>query len=136
MAILEDLADYLSEETAMQVYEAVLLMSSDNADEMPRVKLFTEGVTVHGLLRSPAGLFMCVMTNVGKDPFYSEMEQGNVEVDQLERIDPDQDFIVEGHWPTRKVEIDGQYYVIPRNYVSLFNDIVNAAKVKKKRKRR
>ena len=124
MPVLNDLAHYLAEETAMQVYEAVLLMSSENEDEMPRVKLFTEGVTVHGLLRSPAGLFMCVMTNVGKDPFYSEMEQGNIEVDDVQRIDTNQDFIVEGHWPTKKVEIDGRYYVIPRNYAAPFNDLV------------
>ena len=76
MAILNDLAEYLEEETAMTVHEAVVIMSKD--DEIPRLRLFNDDVHVHGLFRAPAGLFMCDMTNEGKDPFFSEVVQGNV----------------------------------------------------------
>lgn len=132
MPILEDLADYLSEETAMTVHEAVLLMSAEG--DLPKVRLFNDGVTVHGFFRGPAGLFMCEMTNVGKDPFFSEMEQGNIEVDEIVRLDPKQPFAVEGNFPAKKVQVDGKYYAIPRNFANKFSDLVKAAQAKKRRR--
>ena len=134
MPILDDLADYLTEETAMTVHEAVLLMSGEG-DELPKVRLFTDGVTVHGFFRAPAGLFMCEMTNVGKDPFFSELEQGNIEVGEAIRLDPNEAFVIEGNWPAKKVEIDGQYYALPRNFAQKFQDLIKESRVKKRRRR-
>lgn len=133
MAILQDLADYLTEETSMTVRSSVLLMSSKN--DLPRVRLFTDGVDVHALFNAPAGLFMAKMTNVGKDPFFSEMSQGNIEVDEAILLDATQDFIVRSNWPARKVSIDGKEYTLPRNHVQLFQQIVKEAKEKKKKRR-
>lgn len=133
MAILQDLADYLTEETSMTVRSSVLLMSSKN--DLPRVRLFTDGVDVHALFNAPAGLFMAKMTNVGKDPFFSEMSQGNIEVDEAILLDATQDFIVQSNWPARKVSIDGKEYTLPRNHVQLFQQIVKEAKEKKKKRR-
>lgn len=143
MPVLEDLADYLTEETDMTVHEAVLVMSydpeSDGKDrepgDVPKVRFFTDGVIAHGFFRAPAGLFMCTMTNEGTDPFFSEMEQGNVAVDDVVRLDPKLEFEIEPNWPSRKVSIDGTYYALPRNFARHFEMIVEQAKVKKKRRR-
>ena len=133
MAILNDLAEYLEEETAMTVHEAVVIMSKD--DEIPRLRLFNDDVHVHGLFRAPAGLFMCDMTNEGNDPFSSEVVQGNVLVDELVRLDADQDFVIEPNWPTRKVQIDGKYYALPRNFAVPFQNMIKEAQKKKKRRK-
>ncbi len=133
MPILDDLADYLSEETAMTVHEAVLVMSSDGA--LPKVKLFTTGVAVHAFFRAPAGLFMCEMTTTGKDPFFSELDQGTIDVGEVVRVDAKADFVIESNWPAKKVEIEGRYYALPRNFAQKFHDIVVAAQAKKKRRR-
>lgn len=116
----------------MTVHEAVLLMTGDDA--LPKVRLFTDGVSVHGFFRAPAGLFMCEMTNVGKDPFFSELEQGNIEVAEAVRLDPKQEFLVEGNWPAKKVQIDGVYYALPRNFAQKFHDLIREAQTKKKRR--
>ena len=133
MAILTDLAEYLEEETAMTVHEAVLVMSKE--DEIPRLRLFNDDVNVHGLFRAPAGLFMCDMTNEGKDPFFSEITQGNVVDDELTRLDPQQEFLIEPNWPTRKVLIDGRYYALPRNFALPFQNMIQQAQQKKKRRK-
>ncbi len=133
MAILKDLAEYLEVETAMSVHDAVVVMSAP--DGIPRLKLFDDENDVHGVFLAPAGLFMCTMTNEGTDPFFSEMSQGNVVVDDVVRLDPKQDFHIEPNWPTKKVQIDGAYYAIPRNFAQQFNDMIIAAKAKKKRRK-
>lgn len=143
MPLLDDLADYLTEETDMTVHEAVLVMSYDpqasgkrrEPGEVPKVRFFTDGVINHGFFRAPAGLFMCRMTNEGKDPFFSEMEQGNIAVDDVVRLDPKLEFKIEPNWPSRKVDIDGTYYALPRNFARQFQEIVEQAQVKKKRRR-
>ena len=143
MPLLDDLADYLTEETDMTVHEAVLVMSYDpdaggknrEPDEVPKVRFFTDGVIAHGFFRAPAGLFMCTMTNEGTDPFFSEMEQGNIAVDDVVRLDPKLDYQIEPNWPSRKVEIDGKYYALPRNFAGHFQALVEEARVKKKRRR-
>lgn len=118
----------------MAVNEAVVVMSSQDGD-IPRVRLFNDGVIVHGVFRGPAGLFMAEMTNTGSDPFFSEMEQGNLEVTEPRRLDTNQEFVIENNWPSRKVLIDGEYYAIARNFAPLFHDMIKNAQVKRKRKR-
>ncbi len=133
MPLLNDLADYLAEETAMTVHEAIVLISSE--DELPRARLFTKGVTVHGFFRAPAGLFMCVMTNTARAPFFTSIEEGNVEVDDVVRIDLTQDFLIEPNFPSKKIQIDGEFYAVPRNFTKYIDIMVSRARERKKRRR-
>ena len=119
----------------MTVYEAVVVMSSTDG-ALPRMRMFNDGVIVHGVFRGPAGLFMAEMTNTGSDPFFSEMEQGNLEVGDPIRLNVKQDFPIENNWPSRKVLIDGEYYAIARNFAPLLHTMITNAQAKQKRKRR
>ena len=118
----------------MTVHEAVVVMSKQDG-ELPKIRLFNDDVVVHSVFRGPAGLFMAEMTNMGNDPFFSEMEQGNLEVGEPQRLDETQEFRFENNWPSRKVLIDGEYYAIARNFAPVLNDMIKNAQTKRKRKR-
>lgn len=131
MPLLNDLASYLEQETAMTVYEAVVVMSSSDG-EIPRLRLFNDDAVVFGVFRGPGGVFMAEMTNVGSDPFFSEVEQGNVEVAEPTRLDTKDDLVIEPNWPSRKVQIDGTYYAIARNFAPHLQQLWREAQKKKR----
>jgi hypothetical protein len=132
MALLDDLARYLADHTSMTVHEAVLLMSSE--DDLPRARLTRKGLSRHSLFRAPAGLFFC---DLHADPdayFFAEMAEGRVDVGELERLDPKTTLRMEENWPSKKIEIGGRYYVLPRNHAGALAELLAAAPTSRRRR--
>ncbi|MDW3179607.1 MAG: hypothetical protein R8J94_19600 [Acidimicrobiia bacterium] len=122
--ILDDLADFLAEETTMTVHQAVLLLTAD--DELPRFRMSKSGLSHHALFSAPAGRFLCDLYAPGNMAFFSEIAERTVEVGELVRLDPKEEIVVERNWPSGKVQINGRYYAVPRNFARPLAELVKA----------
>lgn len=131
MTILDDLATWLSDETAMTVRRAVVLFSGD--DDLPRFRLAKEGVAHHVLMDAPAGLFLADVELGANRSFFSALAEGSLSVDEPIRLDPKATIVVENNWPSKKVEIDGRYYAVPRNFAALLDDLLSDRPTKRRR---
>ncbi len=131
MAILDNLAAHIADETSMQVDEAVLLLSS--ADGLPRARLAKRSLSRHALLSAPAGLFFCDLDFSRDKDFLAELAAKNVEVGDLTRLNPKEEIVIEGNWPARKVQISGTYYTVPRNFTDALVAIVNSQRSSKRK---
>lgn len=134
MAILDDLATCLGEETAMKVTHAVLLLSSD--DGIPRARMTGKKLNHHALFAGPAGLFLCDLRPSGDAEIFSAVAAREIEVDYFERLDAKvEDAIrLEGNWPSRKVLIDEEYYALPRNFAGALRELLDRPKDKRRRR--
>ena len=134
MAVLDDLAACLGEETAMKVNQAVLLLSTD--DGIPRARMTGKKVRHHALFAGPAGLFFCDLHVSGSAEIFAAVAAREIEVDYFERLDATvEDAIrLEGNWPSRKVLIDDEYYALPRNFAGPLRELLDRPKDKKRRR--
>ena len=135
MPILQDLADYISDEASIQVGAAVLLLSSDNGD-LPRMRMSKAGLNHHALISTPAGLFMCDLHTSSDHGIFADLEEETLGVDDLVKIDVSEEMVIEGNWPSRKVRIDGNYYAVPRNFAQLLSDMITEQRARQKKRRR
>ncbi len=137
MPILSDLATYISNEASIQVDDAVLLLTSDDG-ELPRMRMSKAGVNHHGLISTPAGMFICDLHAASDQGIFADLEEDTLEVGALVRVDTSEDLLIEGNWPSRKIQIGDTYYAVPRNFAQLLADMVAKAKSKddKRKKRR
>ncbi len=113
MALLDDLAAFLTDDAAMTVSQAVLLVSAE--DRLPRMRV-AKHVSRFALFRGPAGLFFCDLETSEEGEFFSQLAQGRVSVGEVRRLDPKTELTIEGNWPSKKVSIEGDYYTVPRNF--------------------
>ncbi len=131
MALLDDLAAFLTEEAAMTVSHAVLLVASD--DGLPRMRV-AKDVSRFALFRGPAGLFFCDLESVEERDFFSQLADGRVGVGDVRRLDPKTNIVIEGNWPSRKVKIEGEYYTVPRNFARPLAELLTAVPPKRRRR--
>jgi len=134
MAILDDLASCLGEETAMKVDLAVLLLSSD--DGIPRARMTGKKLNHHALFVGPAGLFFGDLHATTKAEIFSAVASRDIEVTHFERVGPEveETIRVEGNFPSRKVYIDGEYYALPRNFAGPLNELLTSPRGKRRRR--
>ena len=82
---------------------------------------------------APAGLFLADVELGANRNFFSALAEGSLSVDEPLRLDPKATIVVENNWPSKKVQIDGRSYAIPRNFAAPLGELLAARGTKGRR---